>query len=555
MSDAKLDRYQANAKATYMLNAFGQHLLKAGVDVEFLSYDQTKAYGGGVFLQETNLRGFTHRGATLGTEYGWIDSRRYGYQTAPDTAFTELTQKAKTTGTTVGGFLQDSWSIANRVTVNAGLRYDTQALYGGNGDLALILGNQLSPRIGAIVDPFANGRAKLFVNFARYYESVPLNLVDRAFPGERRITGYHRGLQPDGTGCDPSTREGQQGGCADQANNVNVAETSRNPNRIYTGGKVESEPVDPNISPQSSDEIVLGGEYEILANTRVGANFTHRNMGSVIEDMSRDGGNTYFLGNPHFGFAKDFPQAERDYDAVVVYLNRNFADGWLAQANYTWSRLYGNYPGLFRPETGQLDPNILSDFDLIELLDNRTGLLPFDRTHAIKLFGAKEFQLTNALSASLGLSYRGSSGTPINYYGAHPGYGQDEAFVLQRGTAGRTPWIHNIDSNIGVNYRMGKDSVLSLTVDVFNLFNFQGITQVDQSYTFESVYPVKDGTERDLPSAGNEGNVILNSGDPEHDFDPEFLTKLTPEQVNPNFKKPTQYQAPRQIRFGIRYTF
>ena len=50
LSDAKLDRYQAHATATYMLNGLGQHLVKAGVDAEFLSYDQTKAYGGGVFL-------------------------------------------------------------------------------------------------------------------------------------------------------------------------------------------------------------------------------------------------------------------------------------------------------------------------------------------------------------------------------------------------------------------------------------------------------------------------------------------------------------------------
>jgi hypothetical protein len=31
--------------------------------------------------------------------------------------------------------------------------------------------------------------------------------------------------------------------------------------------------------------------------------------------------------------------------------------------------------------------------------------------------------------------------------------------------------------------------------------------------------------------------------------------KLTDEDLNPNFKKPTQYQAPRQIRFGLKYTF
>ncbi|MBZ4421195.1 TonB-dependent receptor [Myxococcus sp. RHSTA-1-4] len=552
MSDAKLDRYQINAKATYLLNALGTHVLKAGVDTEFLVYDQTKAYGGGVFFQESvPYAGATYQDGTVS------DFRRYGYQTAPDTPITQLTQQAKSTSTTVGGFVQDSWSLANRVTLNLGVRYDVQAMYGGDGELALIMGNQWSPRVGAIVDPFANGRAKFFVNFARYYEQVPLNLLDRAFPGERRFSARRQLAEPgDGTGrCDPSSRESQETDCRSAENVIALPESNRNPNRLYTGGKVENEPVDPDIKPQSSDEVVVGGEYELLANTRIGASYTHRDMNSVIEDMSRDDGNTYFLGNPGSGFAKEFPKPERNYDAVTVYLNRTFADGWLAQANYTWSRLYGNYPGLFRPETAQLDPNILSDFDLIELLENRTGLLPFDRTHQIKVFGAKEFNLTSELSASLGVSYRGSSGTPINYYGAHSSYGTDESFVLPRGEGGRTPWVNTIDSNIGVNYRVSKDSVVSFTLDVFNLFNFQGTDAVDQTYTTLPVQPIANGSPSDLP-----GNVDWQAGE-EREDDPD--TELIDESkfgtvdgdINKNFKNPTRYQPPRQVRFGIRYTF
>ncbi|WP_164007384.1 TonB-dependent receptor [Pyxidicoccus trucidator] len=551
ISDAKLDRYQINAKATYLLNALGTHVLKAGVDTEFLVYDQTKAYGGGVFYQES----IGYDGVTPAIS----DFRRYGYQTSPDTPITQLTQQAKSTGTTVGGFLQDSWSIANRVTLNLGVRYDVQAMYGGDGELALILGNQWSPRVGAILDPFANGRAKFFVNFARYYEAVPLNLLDRAFPGERRYSARRRLVEPgEAGGCDPSSRDSQTTACQASENVLVNPESSRNPNRLYTGGKVENEPVDPDIKPQSSDELVVGAEYEVLANTRVGASYTHRSMGSVIEDMSRDDGNSYFLGNPGSGFAKEFPKPERDYDAVTVYLNRTFADGWLAQANYTWSRLYGNYPGLFRPETAQLDPNILSDFDLIELLENRTGLLPFDRTHSVKVFGAKEFNVTSELSASIGLSYRGSSGTPINYFGAHDAYGTDESFVLPRGTGGRTPWINTIDSNVGVNYRVSKDSVISFTLDVFNLFNFQGVDQVDQTYTTLNVQPLAGGKPSDVQ---NPIGVLDWQEGSEREDDPTTPTVDESQfgsvagDVNRNFKNPSRYQPPRQVRFGIRYTF
>ena len=556
LRDGQLQRYQVNARATYLLKAAGTHILKAGLDTEVLSYQQVKGYGGGVHFYTANLFGLIdpRTGQIIGSEgytgdvYGWAEARRYGYQTAPDTAVPEAVQEGKTRSTTVGGFIQDSWTVDERLTLNLGVRYDVQALYGGQGQLALILGNQLSPRVGAVLDPLGNGRMKLFAHFARYYEQVPLNAMDRYFPPERNYFVSRVAGREGAGGCDPSTRQSQRSTCSGTQFIAGQGEDSPNPSRLFSGGKVENEPVDPDIRPQASDEYVLGGETELFARTRLGATYTRRTMSSVIEDMSRDGGNTYFLGNPNEGFAQDFPRAVRNYDAFTLYLVRAFSGDWLAQASYTWSRLYGNYPGLFRPETQQLDPNTLSDFDLIDLLDNRTGLLPFDRTHAVKVFAAREFRFTGALSANLGLSYRGNSGTPISYLGAHPYYLQDESCVLPRGAAGRTPWVNAVDSNVGLNYRLAGQSVLSVTLDVFNLFNFQTATRVDQSYTFASVYPLKGGQPRDLPE-----RVRINTGSPTADTaSPVYLT---PDQVNPNFGKPTQYQAPRQFRLGARYTF
>jgi outer membrane receptor protein involved in Fe transport len=556
LRDGELQRYQVNALGTYLLKARGTHVLKAGVDTEFLTYQQVKGYGGGVHYYTANLTGLIdpRNGQIIGSDgytgdvFGWAEARRYGYQTAPDTAVPEAVQEGKTRSTTVGGFIQDSWSPNERLTLNLGVRYDVQALYGGQGQLAVILGNQLSPRLGMVLDPMGNGRMKLFAHFARYYEQVPLNVMDRYFPPERNYFVSRVGATGGASGCDPSTLQSQRETCSGDQFIAAQGEDSPNPSRLFSGGKVENEPVDPDIRPQAADEYVVGGETELFARTRLGATYTRRTLSSVIEDMSRDGGNTYFLGNPNEGFAQDFPQAVRNYDAFSLYLIREFSGDWLAQASYTWSRLYGNYPGLFRPETQQLDPNTLSEFDLIDLLDNRSGLLPFDRTHAIKVFAARAFPLTRALTANLGVSYRGNSGTPINYLGAHPYYLQDESFVLPRGTGGRTPWVNTVDSSVGLNYRLAGESVLSVTLEVFNLFNFQTATRVDQSYTFASVYPVKGGTPDDLP-----GQVRINTGNPTADAaSPVYLT---PEQVNPNFRQPTQYQAPRQFRLGVRYSF
>lgn len=541
-----LDRYQGKVVGTYLLSGAGHHVAKAGVDLEYVTYDRNKAYSGGVLLREdTRARYFD-------------EIRNYAYLAGPNDIQYLGNIRAKSTSTNIGAFVQDSWSVFDLFTLNAGLRYDSQNLVGDNDTPGLALGNQWSPRVGVLYDFTQQGRSKFYANYARFYESVPLDLVDRQFPGERQVyalraSRYPRNLapfvQPGGGTCDPlgdPSTATINGACFNQ-NNLLPLLGYPDPNSavIPTGG--ERSPVDPELRPQSSDEFVVGGEYEVFSNGRLGLSYTKRYMNSVIEDMSRDEAATYFIGNPGEGIAKDFPKATRDYDAVTVFFDKTFADLWLAQLSYTWSDLRGNYAGLFRPETGQLDPNINSDFDLISLLSNRTGPLPGDRTHQIKVFAAKEFVFTDAFSLNLGVTYRGRSGTPLNALGAHPLYGQGEVFMIERGGAGRLPWRNDIDARLGLNLKLGPSNLVTFGVDVFNVFNLQGITAKDQTYTTASVLPVTGASNVDeLDQAGQEGKIVsTNPGVP---FDPVV-------DRNPNFLNVTAYQPPRSVRFGVKVTF
>jgi hypothetical protein len=298
------------------------------------------------------------------------------------------------------------------------------------------------------------------------------------------------------------------------------------------------------MQPQSSGERVLGGAYEIFNNGPIGIQYTQRGQKPVIEDMSRDEAVTYFIGNPGYGIAADFPKPKRDYDAVTFYLQKSFGNTWLAQASYTVSYLRGNWSGLFRPENGQLDPNINSDFDLSSLLANRTGPLPGDRTHQIKVFAAKEFVFKNGIVVDLGGSYRGASGGPTSYLGAHPIYGSDQAYILPRGAGPRLPWVYNVDAHVGVGFQLAKASRVQLTADSFNLFNFQRPIAVDQRYTQDSVLPIPNGTTADLPRGRSPGKLLNVDGTP---FDPQHK--------NPNFGKPIAYQAPLFFRFSVKVTF
>ena len=441
------------------------------------------------------------------------------------------TLDVNTSSITAGGFVQDSWSILDQVTVNVGFRYDAQFLYDATGARALSFPNEWSPRLGAIYDPTQSGHAKMFANYARYYESMPLDIADRALRRAPHRLVLSRRLRRR-RHCGPGS----------------LPRTEQSPGR-RSPGRPEPRPVsygapegiDPQIKPPSSDEIVLGGEYEIMKDARLGLSYTRRWLNYAVEDMSRDEGKTAFIGNPGYGIAADFPKAERSYDAATLYFSKMFSEGWLASASYTMSYLRGNYLGLYHAETDQLDPNVNSDFDLKSLLPNRTGPLPGDQTHRIKLFGAKDWVVAKENVILLGVALRAHSGGPTSYLGAHPLYGPDEAYILPRGSGPRLPWEYGADLKIGYRLQMAKDRTLEATIDIFNLFDFQAMTGVDQTYTNAYVLPVMgakanaDGTITNLKNA---------DGSP---FDPK--TK------NPNFGNPNQYQAPRTVRFGLRTTF
>lgn len=515
--DRQLNRAQVRHVATRLARAAGYHVIKFGLDFEYMHYSSNRGYTGDTLYRE----------ATSGTNFS--DFRQYAFLSGPDEANIIRNLRWDVTSTTIGGFLQDSWNIMNKVTLNAGLRYDAQHLFSGDRGLAMALPNQISPRLGLIWDPTYAGKSKIFVNYARYYQSIPLNLADRAGSGEPSLLSAHAASV-----CDPTDLNQHEGICKSDESRLQVGgPTDPDTRWILTGaGKV---PIDPKLKPQSSDEIVAGAEYEIITDTRLGLQYTHRWLNKVIEDMSRDEAATYFIGNPGYGIAQDFPKAKRVYDAATLFIDKRFSRHWLVTGSYTLSWLRGNMAGLFRPETGQLDPNINSDFDLISLLDNRYGALPGDTRHSFKIFAAGEIVLKNQQFINLGGSFRANSGGPTNILGSHLVYGADEAFILPRGSGPRLPWNFRIDTNVGYTKVLSKDLRLTLSMSVFNVANFQQVTAIDNTYTFDDVRPIKDGTMEDLKT------LETTDGLP-----------VTP---NPNFGNPTAYQIPRQFSFGLRLTF
>ena len=140
------------------------------------------------------------------------------------------------------------------------------------------------------------------------------------------------------SGCDPAQQQARlPRTCRDAAA---TRRTRWTPNRLWSTVSGAGDSHGRSGHPAPVHGRVRGRRrVRVIANARVGVIYTQRYMNHVIEDMSRDDGQTYFIGNPGYGIAKDFPKATRDYDARHALLHKTFADPGWRRSSYTWSRL------------------------------------------------------------------------------------------------------------------------------------------------------------------------------------------------------------------------
>jgi len=548
LNNATLDRIGGVLKLSNFVELAGHHQFKYGVDASRDTYDQKKTYSGGAAL-----RVLTSGLIQYFRAYGHADPARPG-QAAFDpndpNRFADPVAANTTKNTSIAFFAQDTWNIFDRVVLDVGVRGEKQLMYSSNNSFVDINGvthdgaginlTNWAPRLGLIYDFTGRGLSKVYTSFGRFYEYIPLDLADRALSAETQVD-----VRKDPTNC---------------ANPNDLRTCAIVPNGIggrtfnFTGGAAGTS-VDPNLKGQYTDEYLAGVQYQAYRDITVGVDYTHKQIGRVIEDMSVDDGNTYFLSNPGEKGAAGFqattgngvtivePKPRRIYDGITLSVNKTFAENWLMSASYTYSSFRGNYPGLFSIRgTGapQLDPNILSEYDLLSLLPNKDGPLPGDVPNSFKVDAGYVYELSPRMTFNFGGNVRADQGQPLNYLGAHPLYGSGEAYILPRGSAGRLPWTWQLNLRGGMNYKLTKDYALGLTVDVFNVTNNQEVLTVDQNYTFDSVSPIVNGRVSDLP---NLKSLAANGGP-----GPNAV-------VNTNFRNATSYQLPFSGRIGAKLSF
>ncbi len=127
-------------------------------------------------------------GFTVSGEQSWVDNTSWVEATPPPTG-TEppfpITDDVAKLGWLAGVYGQDEWKITDKLTMNAGLRFDQMWQY--------VDANQLSPRVSLTYKPFTN--TTLHAGYARYF--TPPVLVEAA-PADIALFTGTTGAPPSG---------------------------------------------------------------------------------------------------------------------------------------------------------------------------------------------------------------------------------------------------------------------------------------------------------------------------------------------------------------------
>lgn len=536
-NDSKNRQFQV--KAT---NILGDHQLQYGFQYDDVSYSQINQRTGPTFLAADGRQ--TATGAQI--------------DIVPDVNFGQIYRVTRANFNTdrstdqayYNFFIQDSWRVGDRLTVNPGIRYEQQSL---SGTLVqdFELKNNWAPRIGAVYDVLGNGRSKLYANFGIFYARVPNDLAARALSADDGISRADY-FDADLTNPIPNGVATQIPGASGEITN-----------HFLLAG-VGPSVIDPDARLSYKHETVIGYEWEALANTSLGVRYIHRGIGRVLEDVAAfpmvgydlelpDAGSVeYILTNPTSDtptlapeLGARFEDPIHSYDAVELTLDRRFSGRWSATASYRWSRLHGTFEGFYREDNGQSDPGITSLYDFPTNDPSFTGIgvpqfgyrgdirflgelgkgpLPLDRPHAFKVYG--NYAMTEALAVGLGLN--ANSGRPLTPMAANRAY--DSGGEIPEGPRGsgietidgfreRTPFEFQLDAQASYALRFGTRR-LTLLADAFNLFNLK------------------------------------------RTLDYDAFTELSPGTLNPDFGSPTsqlvggpQFQMPFSLRVGARFEF
>ena len=534
------------AKASWFLSAAGTHDLVFGVDVfnDIRKADNWQS-ASGYLLGTVTPQDYSENG----NPYLVMDPGSYiiwGAVPTPSGGNSFETRSA---------YVNDTWRINDKLTVNLGLRYD-QNEGTDQGGARTIDDSRVSPRLSASYDVKGDGSLVVTGGLSRYTMSIANSIGDVGSAAGNPVYNLY---VYDGPSVAAGTPEYPTNGAAinavfDWFNNV-YGGVFNTDNLVYVYVPGLSPKVGQGLNSPYGDEATLGVSYRLGNRGVVRADYVHREFhdfyaNTIVPNRSATDpltGLTVDLGL----YVNEDDISERTYDALMARFDYRIGTRWTIGANYTWSETKGNVDG----ETGGSGPVAHNILAYEEYKDPSwyapVGFLLTDQTHKGGFWIGWDVIATTHHNLNISLLQNFLSGTPysasqtintIPFVGDPGDLGYTNSpppqtyYFSDRG-AFRTDTVTSTDLAINYSFFLnigGSQLELFLQPEVTNIFNEDAVDGVNTTVLGPRQGYAAFDPFTETPVEGVNWDYGSNFGQPQREAD---------------------YQLPRTFRlsFGLRF--
>ncbi|MCL5744256.1 MAG: TonB-dependent receptor, partial [Acidobacteria bacterium] len=261
-------RHNVYLDGTY---TFGKHTFKGGYNLARLSNDTLNDYTNGRFLM---YWGESYSRAAIKDVRG-----AYGYYTWED----GVKNIGNVNSRNQGFYLQDAWRVNSRLTLNLGIRFESEFLPPYKAEvkgrkvanpISFDWASKVAPRIGGAWDVNGDGKWKVYGSYGLFYDVLKYEIARGSFGSDFWVTHVYKLDNPNIFSLGKAT-PGALG-----------AEITSYDNRtlpINAQGEIEG--IDPAIKPYSMREITFGLDHSLASRLVAGLRYTRKDLRRALEDI------------------------------------------------------------------------------------------------------------------------------------------------------------------------------------------------------------------------------------------------------------------------------